>query len=42
MAQVECSFAERVGPVTCEALRGHERLGEATEFELEIVSCERS
>jgi len=40
MAQVECSFSERVGPVTCEALRGHERLGEAAEFELEILSAE--
>ena len=40
MAQVELSFAERVGDITCEALRGHERLGEAVDFELEVVSAE--
>jgi type VI secretion system secreted protein VgrG len=40
MATVECRFAERVGSIVCDALEGHERLGEAVTFELEIVSAE--
>jgi type VI secretion system secreted protein VgrG len=40
MARVECSFAGRVGLVTCEAIEARERLGEPLAIELAIVSAD--
>jgi type VI secretion system secreted protein VgrG len=40
MAQVECRLAGHRGPLFCDAVEGRERLGEATTFEVSLVSPE--